>query len=265
MAVGLLAGAAMIAGLFLAVWKIARGIISTRRTVGEIEAIGGSGAVVEVPSDELFAYCIGWRRPKIVVSSALRTALDPQARQAVIDHERHHLAHRHPAKRFALDVAVLALFWLPGFRGLAARLQTRWEVAADEAAIASAGDPASVGRALLTFASLKRGGTAAMSVLAAFVSGMETRIRNILRGGRAPAAGVFRSASGGWFMGSGMIAVAFLLVPISVRACEHPIRCLVDASGARTAFPAETASDGSAAPPWSDCAAASPGTVHSPN
>ena len=97
------------------------------------------------------AFCAGFLRPAICVSTAALDTLSPAELRAVLVHERHHSRRRDPLRFVLLRVLGHALPFLPGLPLLAARFAALAEVAADEAALARTQDRRSLARALLTF------------------------------------------------------------------------------------------------------------------
>jgi Zn-dependent protease with chaperone function len=97
------------------------------------------------------AFCTGFVRPAICVSTAALDTLSSAELRAVLVHERHHRRRRDPLRFMLLRVLGHALPFLPGLPRLAERFAALAEVAADEAALARTQDRRSLARALLTF------------------------------------------------------------------------------------------------------------------
>jgi Zn-dependent protease with chaperone function len=96
------------------------------------------GADVHVlPSRRRGAFCAGLRRPRIVVTTALLDALDPEERQAVVVHEHSHARGRGPLKLAVALLAARSLFWVPALRDLVDRYVLLSEIAADRVAVAA--------------------------------------------------------------------------------------------------------------------------------
>lgn len=90
-----------------------------------------------VDSDDAFAATLPGAAGRIVVSTALWSALDDRERQVVLAHERAHARYRHD--RFVL-VAELVAALLPPLRWLSSRLTFTVERWADEVAARQCGD-----------------------------------------------------------------------------------------------------------------------------
>jgi Zn-dependent protease with chaperone function len=82
------------------------------------------------------AFCAGLLRPRVVMTSALLDALDPDERQAVVEHELSHVRGGAPLKLLLGHLAVRTLFWVPLLRDLADRYVLLTELQADRHAIA---------------------------------------------------------------------------------------------------------------------------------
>jgi beta-lactamase regulating signal transducer with metallopeptidase domain len=155
---GLLALALIAAGWvvgFRAAKAVARELRAARelrralRVVGRERRDGISFTLVEdrVPQ----AFCTGFLRPWICVSTGALHALTAPELRAVLVHERHHRRWRDPLRLMLLRVLEHALPFLPGLPRIAQRYAALAEVAADEAALARTGDRRSLARALLVF------------------------------------------------------------------------------------------------------------------
>jgi hypothetical protein len=161
LALALLGGAATAS----AASRLARELYRSHRLTGGLvrSVIGRVDGALVVPGAVPGAFCVGLRRPAVYVTTAAVEALDPQALQAVLLHEREH-ARRHDPLRFALTrVMCAALFFLPAVAALGEERRTLAEVRADEAATAStAGGREGLARAMLTLS--EQGGVEAQRV-----------------------------------------------------------------------------------------------------
>jgi Zn-dependent protease with chaperone function len=98
-----------------------------------------------------FAATVGWRRARVLVSSALCDALEPAQLDVVVAHERAHVARR-DSVRMALAHA-LTLLQLPATRrAILAELALAIEECCDEAAARKCGDRVLVAETLLAAA-----------------------------------------------------------------------------------------------------------------
>ena len=98
------------------------------------------------------AFCAGLLRPRIYLSSGAVDALDPDALDAVIAHERRHRDRRDPIRVLLATALSEALFFLPVVSRLRDRFVAVLELDADDAAIAVAGgNPAALASAMVVF------------------------------------------------------------------------------------------------------------------
>lgn len=128
---------------------------ASRRFLGALRFVERrpiDGTVVTlVESRELLAFCAGLLRPQIYLSTGSLARLRADELQAVLAHERHHARQRDPLRLFATRVLADALFFLPAARRLGERYAALAELAADRAAVRTAGDAAPLASALLSF------------------------------------------------------------------------------------------------------------------
>ena len=96
------------------------------------------------------AFCAGWVRPRIYVSTAAVEQLSETELRAVLAHEHHHLKVRDPLRLAIGRVLCQALFFLPVLRPLHARYGEVAELKADAAAV-DAADKKSLASAMLAF------------------------------------------------------------------------------------------------------------------
>lgn len=149
---------ALAAGVVLvrAVLATRRMVRANRRVVAATRALPvhvlAGGPVRVIASERSVAFCAGFARPAVVVSTATLDRLRLGELRAVLAHERHHAARRDPLRRAARETIAEALFFLPILRPLATRASTLAEIDADAAAIdACGGDVSGLASALLAF------------------------------------------------------------------------------------------------------------------
>ncbi|MFG2136120.1 M56 family metallopeptidase [Streptomyces sp. NPDC048650] len=142
---------ACVAGALLAVVAAAAGrralrhraeLRSARRAT---EAHVGAGDLCVLPDPAPDAYALPGRPARVVVTSGMLRALAPAERDALLAHERAHLAGRH---HLFLLTAALASTCHPLLRGLRAPLAYALERWADETAAARVGDRRLTARAI---------------------------------------------------------------------------------------------------------------------
>ncbi|MDF9813939.1 M56 family metallopeptidase [Streptomyces sp. SPB162] len=153
---GLTAPAACVAALLLAVCAAAVTLTGRRyraemaRARAATGACGAAGELAVLRDSEPDAYALPGRPGRIVVTTGMLRALRPGEREALLAHERAHLAGHH--HRF-LVVAALAATCHPLLRGLRDPLSYALERWADESAASAVGDrrlaARAVGRAAL--------------------------------------------------------------------------------------------------------------------
>ncbi|MDP8942970.1 MAG: M56 family metallopeptidase, partial [Actinomycetota bacterium] len=95
--------------------RAARGL----RIHGRAELGGVEFLLIESASAQ--AFCAGFLRPRIYVSSAALERLSDAELAAVLAHERHHLRRRDPLRMLFANVLADALFFLPALHRLADR------------------------------------------------------------------------------------------------------------------------------------------------
>ncbi len=88
-----------------------------------------------VPTDAVLCFCIGFLRPRIVVSAGLIELLEPDELDAVLAHEASHQGRGDPLRLLVATVAVRGLFFVPVLPDLARAARITTEVEADAAAV----------------------------------------------------------------------------------------------------------------------------------
>lgn len=154
-----LAACLTLAAIALRLWRAVRAERCTRRALRRLCA--GHPADTELivaASDTPQAFAIPGRPGRILVTSAMLSALEPAERRVLLAHERAHLAHRHGPLVTAATLAVAANPLLGPVRTAVGFLVERW---ADEQAAATVGDRRATARALARAAlTAGRSGTA---------------------------------------------------------------------------------------------------------
>lgn len=143
--VGVAAGVA----LAVVVWRVQRTVRAERRTRRALRRLcAGQPADTELivaASEVPQAFAIPGRPGRILVTSAMLSALEPGERRVLLAHERAHLAHRHGPLVTAATLAAAANPLLSPVRSAVVFLVERW---ADEQAAAAVGDRRATARAL---------------------------------------------------------------------------------------------------------------------
>lgn len=99
------------------------------------------------------AFCYGFLRPRIFLSTGLLALLTPAQLEATLLHEECHRRHFDPLRLLVIDSLVATFFFLPVVQAWGARAHLKLELAADGYASRRAGRPALAGalHRLLTF------------------------------------------------------------------------------------------------------------------
>ena len=141
---GLVAGVAL-AGYLVAVtaWVTVRTLVRRRSHRGLLDLVGTP--IAALPGGRLLdsrtpmAYCVPGLRPRTVVTSAVLARLAPAAVDAVLAHERTHLAQRHDLVTLPFAAWQVALPFLPAARTARVAVALLVEALADDAARARVG------------------------------------------------------------------------------------------------------------------------------
>ena len=144
----------------------------TARLVGHPEPALGA-VLVEHP--EPAAYCVSGRHPMVIVTTGALRALDDGQLDAVLAHERAHLAGRHHRLLAMARIAGQVLPFLPLMRDADAQVARLVELHADDAAT-RASDPRSLATALVVLAT----GASPAPALAAAATDAVQRIHRLL-------------------------------------------------------------------------------------
>ncbi|MEO6456894.1 MAG: M56 family metallopeptidase [Chloroflexia bacterium] len=141
-----LLSASMLAG----VTSLVRQWYRTRRVVGMLLKLRGassmsglgSGSLVKLDTridfirlDRPVAFCYGWLRPRICLSTGAISGLSKREIEALLLHESHHVLCRDPLKSAVARVVASAFFFLPVIAALQAQYLLAKEIEADEYAL----------------------------------------------------------------------------------------------------------------------------------
>jgi Zn-dependent protease with chaperone function len=121
------------------------------RSVGILGPLPGHPSVAVIDDSTPQAFCAGYLRPRVYVSTGALELLSADELNAVLVHEDHHRALRDPLRMATARILSQALFFLPALRPLGERYGDLAELSADEAAIRAAGETAPLAAALLAF------------------------------------------------------------------------------------------------------------------
>jgi len=153
----------------------------TARLVGHPEPALGT---VLVEHWQPAAYCVAGRHPTVILTTGALRALAPGQLDAVLAHERAHLAWRHHRLLAMARISHRALPFLPLMRDAEAQVERLVELHADDAAT-QARDPGSLATALVVLAAAAsasaRVPTGPAPVLASAATDAMHRIHRLLR------------------------------------------------------------------------------------
>ena len=144
-------------GLFVVlrlIWAAAAEVRAQRRFSRAIAARGprSHGSVMLLDEAQPQAFCAGFLRPQIFLSTGALRQLGQDELEAVLAHEEHHRARRDPLRIALARVFSHAFFFLPVLHRLSERYCAMAELAADDAAVrVSRGGGATLASALLSF------------------------------------------------------------------------------------------------------------------
>lgn len=202
----LLLGAKFIGGVKNALHEraLARTLFETSRPSPDLDGVR------LLDDDAPIALTLGWRAPKVLLSTGLLRAVSPATLAVILAHEGAHKRRRDPLKAFFDRIAAQLL---PGFisRPLLARINLAREQACDEDAARAVGSPVQVARALTEVARLRMAPvTAGMSVAS---SSLEARILHMLEPA-PPSTGLKRS-------------LAFFIIGLAVLGA-YPVHAAIE-------------------------------------
>lgn len=147
----------------------------TARLAGHLEPDLGA-VVVEHPQPA--AYCVAGRCPTVIVTTGALAALEPGQLDAVLAHERAHLAGRHHTLKAAARIGRQVLPFLPLLRDGEAQVARLAELHADDSAARTA-NPRALATALVVLATPAQATPA--PALAAAATDAVQRVHRLLR------------------------------------------------------------------------------------
>ena len=136
------------ASVLVALWSLGRQLVANRRLAARVRAHRSSvpavlaetaarnriSRVELLPTDASFAFTYGIFAPRVVISSALFEAASADELEAVLAHERYHVATLDPLKTMIARLVPAAFFYLPALGHLGGRYFAGRELAADRRA-----------------------------------------------------------------------------------------------------------------------------------
>ena len=112
-------------------------------------ALGIEPYVDVVAMDQPTAFCYGFWKPRVLVTTGLLESLDDEETTAVLIHEWAHLRSRAPLQLLLSRALAKAMFFLPIARDLSNRFELAQEIAADAEVVRICGERYGLARALL--------------------------------------------------------------------------------------------------------------------
>jgi len=165
-------------------------------------------SVLVIPSRRAHAFCLGFLRPRVVISDGLLGILSERELRSVIAHELHHARRRDPLRR-ALIKALCDGFWfIPALRDTARTYAEISELAADAVAVRDS-DSRFLASALIAFEEHGGDHAGASPERVSHLLGTETT-RSMRMFGIGPAAAVLLALAGG---------TIYLLRPVPAELC----------------------------------------------
>ncbi len=179
-----------------------------------------SNQVVVIDLQTPHAFCVGFLKPKIWLTTSLAELLTDEEFEAVLAHEVHHLRNHDPLQLVISRMLKNAFFFLPIAHDLAKAIELQQEVAADKAAITVFGDDLPL---LCALQKLIKGCSTDNPVLPisttyaaiATFNVTEARIRRLIY---PPAPIQWRYHIGRWLVTSGVFALLTSIALMSAQA-----------------------------------------------
>jgi Zn-dependent protease with chaperone function len=125
-------------------------------------------------------FAAGVLRPCIVFSRSAYAAFTDAERDAALHHELAHIAHHDLVLLAGLNLVADVFWFLPGGRGLFARIHGVLEQRADDSALAAGAQPAALASALVRAGEILRGPVPGIAILSNR-SLLERRVRRLLQ------------------------------------------------------------------------------------
>jgi Zn-dependent protease with chaperone function len=144
-------GAAVMTIALRASWRQLRDYRRFIRSVALLGPLPGHPDINVMADPAPHAFCAGYLRPSIYVSTGALAMLSEDELAAVLVHEDHHRTLRDPLRLASSRILSQALFFLPALPSLGDRYSDLAEERADAAAVRAAGETGPLAAALLAF------------------------------------------------------------------------------------------------------------------
>jgi multisubunit Na+/H+ antiporter MnhC subunit len=132
-------GAAVLLVALCLVWRQARATRRMIRALPIVAPLAHRDAALVIDGATPIAFCAGWLRPRVYVSTAVLERLSHPELQAVLAHEHEHGALRDPLRLAIGRVLCRSLFFLPVLGALQSNYADASELTADAAALDALG------------------------------------------------------------------------------------------------------------------------------
>ena len=161
------------------------------------------------------AFCLGFWRPRIWLTAGLVNLLTDEELMAVLAHEAYHCRQRDPLRLLIGRALKSAFFFLPLVHDLAKAIEFQQEIAADQSAIAHAGDDLPLLCALQKL--LKQQSPSVMLSLAAYnlFNVTEARLCRLIY---PPQPVNWRASFSGWLVNLGVLVIIGSLVWLQTQS-----------------------------------------------
>jgi Zn-dependent protease with chaperone function len=156
-------GAVVLATVVRGAWSQLRAYRSFLGGLPVHRPLAGHPGVTVLDEASPQAFCAGYLRPRVYISSGALELLSEAELGAVLSHEDRHRSARDPLRFACGRLLGQALFFLPALRPLGDRYEQLAEQTADQAAVASAGEAGPLAAALLAFDAATPAGAAGIS------------------------------------------------------------------------------------------------------
>ncbi|HZO95410.1 MAG TPA: M56 family metallopeptidase [Candidatus Baltobacteraceae bacterium] len=216
----LIAGGAAVAAILLLL--LARDVVRLRRVKRRAVPLGlggPRGATVATSADVVTPTAIGYLHPAIVVPAGFRARVDAGEWEAVLAHERAHLARRDDWAKALQSACSRAGWWIPGLWLLGRALDLERELASDERAAGETG-PRRYAACLLRLAT-QRCDDALAPALWGRRSHVAIRVERLMRP-RPAGTPVVRAAALGAFTAVACACLALAVVSIPLAPPARP-------------------------------------------
>lgn len=107
-------------------------LVRTKKLLKNISIYDKENRLFLFNGDHCESFTFGFLRPKIALCTHCVRNLSKNEINAILQHEYHHVARRHPLEFFILDIVKYAFFFAPFLRNLISEYRTIAEIEADE-------------------------------------------------------------------------------------------------------------------------------------